>query len=71
MSATANITRDLLIFVVIMLALLIVLIIVISRLSDDNPLKRIFNLLALRVGAILGASALAIPIEPVPGRDGV
>jgi hypothetical protein len=71
MSTVAEITKDLLIFVAVMFALLIVLVVVISRMPDHNPLKRIFNALAFRVGATLGAGALAIPIEPIPGLDGL
>jgi hypothetical protein len=36
-----EIIRDLLIFVAVMFALCIVLIVVISKMPDDNPLKRI------------------------------
>lgn len=71
MSAVADITKDLLVFVVVMFVLLIVLVVVISKMPSDNPLKRIFNALAFRVGATLGLGVLAIPIEPVPGLDGI
>ena len=67
MSAVAEITKDLLVFVVVMFALLILLILVIARMPDHNPLKRIFNALAFRVGATLGAGVVAIPLEPIPG----
>jgi hypothetical protein len=38
-----EIIRDLLIFVAVMFALCIVLIVVISKMPDDNPLKRILT----------------------------
>jgi hypothetical protein len=69
MSGIVEIIRDLLIFVVVMFALLIVLIVVVSKLPDDNPLKRILSALAYRVGATAAAGAVAIPIEPIPGLD--
>jgi chromate transport protein ChrA len=71
MSTIAEITKDLLVFIVVMFVLLIVLVVVISRMPDENPVKRIFNALAYRVGATLGAGVLAIPIEPIPGLDGI
>jgi hypothetical protein len=43
-----EIIRDLLIFVAVMFALCIVLIVVISKMPDDNPLKRILTALARR-----------------------
>ena len=52
-----------------MFALLIGLIIVISKLPDDNPLKRVFTALSWRIAAMFGAGMLAIPIEPIPGLD--
>ena len=69
LSALTEIVRDLLIFVVAMTALLIVLIVVVSRMPDDNPLKRILTALSYRVGATAAAGAVAIPIEPIPGID--
>ncbi len=71
MSAVAEITKYLLVFVVVMFVLLIGLVIVISKMPDTNPLKRIFNALAFRVGATLGAGVVAIPLEPIPVLDGV
>ena len=71
MSAVAEITKDLLIFVVVMFVLLIALVVVISRMPADNPLKRIFNALAFRMGATVGAGVVAIPVEPIPGLDGI
>jgi hypothetical protein len=67
----AEIIRDLMIFVVAMTALLIVLIVVVSKMPDDNPLKRILSALSYRIGATAAAGALAIPIEPIPGLDGI
>jgi len=61
--------RDLLIFVVVMFALCLVLIVVISKMPDDNPLKRILTAFSYRVGATLAAGAVAVPIEPIPGLD--
>jgi hypothetical protein len=69
LSAVTEIVRDLLIFVVAMTALLIVLIVVVSKLPDDNPLKRILTALSYRVGATAAAGAVAIPVEPIPGID--
>ena len=71
LSSIAEIIRDLLIFVVVMFALLIVLIVVVSKLPDDNPLKRMLTALSFRVGATLAAGAVAIPIEPIGGLDAV
>src|SRR6476646_11617120 len=64
-----EIIRDLLIFVAVMFALCIVLIVVVSKLPDDNPLKRILTALSYRLGATLAAGAVAIPVEPIPGLD--
>jgi len=64
-----EIIRDLLIFVVVMFALCLVLIVVISKMPDDNPLKRILTAFSYRVGATLAAGAVAVPIEPIPGLD--
>ncbi|MGB0056599.1 MAG: hypothetical protein WBQ20_07540 [Methyloceanibacter sp.] len=64
-----EIIRDLLIFVAVMFALCIVLIVVISKMPDDNPLKRILTALSYRLGATLAAGTVAIPVEPIPGLD--
>ena len=69
LSAITEIVRDLLIFVAVMTALLIALIVVVSKLPDDNPLKRVLTALSYRVGATAAAGAIAIPIEPIPGLD--
>src|SRR5690348_12158533 len=64
-----EIIRDLLVFIAAMFAMCIVLIIVVSNLPDQNPLKRILTALSYRVGATLLASAVAVPVEPIPGLD--
>jgi hypothetical protein len=64
-----EVIRDLLIFIAVMFALCIVLLVVVSRLPDDNPLKRILTALSYRLGATLVAGAVAIPVEPIPGLD--
>jgi hypothetical protein len=61
--------RDLLIFIAVMFALCIVLLVVVSKMPEDNPLKRILNALSHRVGATLAAGMIAIPVEPIPGLD--
>ena len=68
-SAIVEIIRDLLIFVAAMFALLIALAVVISKMPDDNPLKRILAALSYRVGATAAAGMIAIPVEPIPGLD--
>ena len=52
LSSIAEITRDLLIFVVAMTALLITLVVVISKLPDSNPLKRLLTALSYRLGLL-------------------
>src|ERR1700688_2325182 len=69
MSGIVEIIRDLLIFIVAMFALLIALIVIVSKMPDDNPLKRILSALAYRVGATAVAGVVAIPIEPIPFID--
>ncbi len=69
LSAITEIFRDLLIFVAVMTALLIALVVVVSKLPNDNPLKRVLTALSYRVGATAAAGAIAIPIEPIPGLD--
>jgi len=64
-----EIIRDLLIFVAVMFALCIVLITVISKMPDENPLKRILTALSYRLAATLAAGAVAVPVEPIPGLD--
>ncbi len=55
-----EIIRDLLIFIAVMFALCIVLVVVISKMPDDNPLKRILTALSSRVGMTL-AAGVALP----------
>lgn len=71
LSTLAAIIGYLLIFVAVMTGMLGVLVVVISTLPDTNPLKRLLTALAYRVGATVAAGALAIPIEPIPGIDGL
>ena len=52
-----------------MFALFIALIVIVSKLPDDNPLKRILTALSYRVGATLAVGAVALPVEFVPGVD--
>jgi hypothetical protein len=70
-SFIAEMIRDLLIFVGAMTALLIAMIVMISRLTADNPLKRVLTALCYRVGATAAAGLVALPIEPIPGLDGI
>ena len=65
LSMIEEIIRDLLIFVAVTFALSIVLLVVVSKMPDDNPLKRIMTALSYRVGATLAAGIVAIPIEPL------
>jgi hypothetical protein len=69
LSAMAEIIRDLLIFVGVMFAMFIALIVIVSKLPNDNPLKRLLTALTYRVGATLAAGVGAIPLEPIPGID--
>jgi hypothetical protein len=72
MNALASIEaiiRDLLIFVVAMTALLVALLVIVSRMPDDNPLKRILVALSYRVGATAAAGLIAVPATPIPGLD--
>ncbi len=69
LSSIEAIIRDLLIFVVAMTALLIALLVIVSRMPDNNPLKRILVALSYRVGATAAAGLIAVPAMPVPGLD--
>jgi hypothetical protein len=69
LSMIGEIIRDLLIFVAVMFALFIVVLVVVSKMPDDNPLKRILTALSYRVGMTLAAGIVAVPIEPIPGVD--
>lgn len=55
--------------VVVLVALFLILLVAVSRMPAENPLRRVLNLLLLRVGITAAAGALAIPIEPIPGLD--
>jgi hypothetical protein len=68
-SAIERIVRDFLVFVVAMSAILAALLVIISRMPDDNPLKRIMVALSYRVGATAAAGMLVIPATPIPGLD--
>ena len=69
LSMIEEIIRDLLIFVAVTFALFIVVLVVVSKMPDDNPLKRILTALSYRVGMTLAAGVVAVPIEPIPGLD--
>jgi hypothetical protein len=69
LSAVERIIRDLLVFVVAMTVVLSALIVIISRMPNDNPLKRILVALSYRVGATAAAGMLVIPATPIPGLD--
>ena len=69
LSVIAEIIKDLLIFVAVMFALLIALVVIVSKMPDDNPLKRVLTALSYRIGATAAAGLLAIPLEPIPGID--
>ncbi len=61
--------QDLLLFCAFMATMLVIASIVVSKLPDDNPLKRILTALCSRLGMTLGAGVFAIPIEVIPGID--
>ena len=69
LSAIEQILRDLLVFIVAMSAILAALLVIISRMPNDNPLKRIMVALSYRVGATAAAGMLVIPATPIPGLD--
>lgn len=62
----AEMVKYLLIFTAVMFALFIVLLVIISKMPDNNPLKRILTALSYRVAATFGATAVAIPLEVAP-----
>jgi hypothetical protein len=68
LSAIERIVRDLLVFIIAMSATLLV---IISRMPNDNPLKRIMVALSYRVGATAAAGVLVILSTPIPGLDAV
>lgn len=69
LSAVTEIVKYLLIFIGAMVVLLVALLVVVSRLSSDNPLKRVLVMLCYRIAATLGAGIIAVPLEPIPGVD--
>ncbi len=69
LSAIERIVRDLLVFVVAMSVVLAALLVIISRMPNDNPLKRIMVPLSYRVGATAAAGMLVIPATLIPGLD--
>ncbi len=69
METVAQIFRDLLIFVGAMFVLFVALVVIVSRLSDENPLKRILSALSYRAAATLAVGAVALPVEFIPGID--
>jgi hypothetical protein len=71
LSAVERIIRDLLVFVVAMTVVLAALMVIISRMPNDNRLKRIMVALSYRVGATAAAGMLVIPATPIPGLDAV
>ena len=71
LSEVERIIRDLLIFVVAMSVVLAALLVIISRMPNDNPLKRILVALSYRVGATAAAGMLVIPAAPIPGLDAI
>ena len=71
LSAAERIIRDLLVFVVAMSVVLAALMVIISRMPNDNPLKRIMMALSYRVGATAAAEMLVIPTTPFPGLDAI
>jgi hypothetical protein len=71
LSSIEHIIRDLLVFVVAMSVVLAALLVIISRMPNDNPLKRILVALSYRVGATAAAGMLVIPVTPIPGLDAI
>jgi hypothetical protein len=71
LSGFEQILRDLPVFIVAMAVVLGALLVIISRMPNDNPLKRILVSLSYRVGATAVAGMLVIPAMPIPGLDAV
>jgi len=69
MAALAEIIRDLLIFIFVMFVLLVGLLVVVLKLPADHAVKKMLIALCWRIGATMGAGALAVPVEPIPGLD--
>jgi hypothetical protein len=47
------------------------LIVVVSRLNDENPLKRVLSALSYRAAATLVVGAVSLPVEFLPGIDAI
>ncbi|MGC2783556.1 MAG: hypothetical protein WA397_06930 [Roseiarcus sp.] len=71
LNAVEHIIRDLLVFIVAMAVVLAALLVIISRMPNDNTLKRILVALSCRVGATAAAGMLVIPAIPIPGLDAI
>ncbi len=71
LNAVEHIIRDLLVFIVAMTVVLSALLVIISRMPNDNPLKRVLVALSYRVGATAAAGMLVIPAIPIPGLDAI
>jgi hypothetical protein len=71
LNAVEQIVRDLLVFIVAMTVVLGALLVIISRMPNDNPLKRIMVALTYRIGATAAAGMLVIPATPIPGLDAI
>ena len=69
METVVEIFRDLLIFVGAMFVLFVALIVIVSKLDDENPLKRVLSALSYRAAATLAVGAVALPVEFIPGVD--
>ena len=52
-----------------MFVLFIALIVIVSKLDNENPLKRILSALSYRAAATLAVGAVALPVEFIPGVD--
>jgi hypothetical protein len=55
--------------IVFLSALFVVLVIAAARMPADNPLRRILHAVSVRIAAFLGVSAIAIPVQEIPGVD--
>jgi hypothetical protein len=71
LSGFADFIRDLLIVIGAMAVLLIVVLIIIWKMRKTNPVRRVLQLLAYRLGATVVAGAAAVPIEPIPLLDAI
>ena len=69
METFSAILQDLLIFVGAMTVILVTLVAAIFVMQRNNRLRPILAALSYRVAATLGASLVAIPVEPIPVID--